>query len=59
MKLFKFPEESRVFVGEVFSFVGATNKVVEDGFTGTWILEAGDKEFVFSAVVGDEWFEKI
>ena len=59
MKLFKFPEGKEVFVGEVFSFVGATNKVMEDGYTGNWILQAGDKEFVFTAAVGDEWFEKI
>ena len=63
MKLFKVPEGKEVFVGEVFSFVGATNKVMEDGYTGNWILEAGDKKFVFTGVVNgvsdDEWFEKI
>jgi hypothetical protein len=57
MKLFKIIDNDKIFVGEVFSFVGADNKVMEDGHTGNWILEAGDKKFIYSAVVGDEWWE--
>jgi hypothetical protein len=57
MKLFKVSaNQEYTFVKEVFSFVGATNAVCADGFKGTWLLEAGDKEFFFTGV-GDEWQE--
>lgn len=51
--------QTRTFVKEVFSFVGATNAVYENTYRGTWILVAGDKEFVFTAAVGDEWMEVV
>ena len=58
MKLFtQDSNQNRTFVKEVFSFVGATNAVVAHTYRGTWILVAGDKEFVFTAAVGDEWME--
>jgi hypothetical protein len=58
MKLFKVNANSEyTFVKEVFSFVGATNAVYADDFKGFWLLEAGDKKFVFTAAVEDEWLE--
>ena len=57
MKLYTIKNDHRIFVKEVFSFVGATDKVLEDGFAGTWVLEAGDKEFVYIGTVFDPWQE--
>lgn len=51
--------QTRTFVKEVFSFVSATNAVYENTYSGNWILVAGDKEFVFTAAVGDEWMEVV
>lgn len=62
MKLFTIDNSgNKSFVTNVFSFVSATNRVLEKELTSeetyTWILQAGDKNFKFLPVADDQWME--